>query len=55
MLLYQTLAFTIYESMQKSNTNIINLKYEIQRGMINLHYITDDMLYQIFKIILSLF
>ena len=32
----------------------INLKYQLQHGMINLHYLMGDILYQIFKTILSI-
>ena len=35
-------------------TKTINLKYQRQRGMINLSYMMDHILYQIFKIILSI-
>ena len=51
MLLYQTLAFTIHGKIYKSYTKIINLKYQLQCEMINLNYLTDHILYQIFKII----
>ena len=50
MLLYQTLAFTIYEKIQKIHTKIINLKYQFQHGMKSLKYLMDNILYQIFKI-----
>ena len=40
---------------QKSDTKTINLKYKLQRGMKNLYYLVDRILYQIFKIILSIF
>ena len=30
----------------------MNLKYQLQHGMINLNYLLDHILYQIFKIIL---
>ena len=33
---------------------IINLKYHLQRGMKNLCYLTDHILYQTLKIILSI-
>ena len=33
----------------------MNLKYELQRGMVNLNYVTDHILYQILKVILSKF
>ena len=36
------------------HTKTINLKYQLQRRMINLNYLTDIILYQIFKTILSI-
>ena len=39
----------------KSSTKIITFKYQLQHGMINLNYQMDHMLYEIFKIILSIF
>ena len=39
----------------KNHTKIINLKYQLQRGMINLNYLTTHILHQIFMIILSIF
>ena len=39
----------------KSSTITINLKYLHQHGTINLNYLMDHILYQIFKIILSIF
>ena len=39
----------------KAHTIIINLKYLHQHGMMNLNYRMDLILYQIFKIILSIF
>ena len=38
----------------KPDTIIINLKYQLQNGMINLNYLMDHILYQIFRIILSI-
>ena len=35
------------------NTKTIDLKCQLQRGMINLNYLTDRILYQIFKTILN--
>ena len=55
MLLYQILALAIHGKIHKSHTNIINLKYQLQRGIINLNYLTHHILYQTFKIILSIF
>ena len=54
MLLYQILAYTIHEKMSKSRTKTINIKYQLQRGMKNLKYLMNDILYQMFKIILSI-
>ena len=55
MLLYQILAFTTNGKIQKSHTNIMNLKYHLWHGMNNLNYLMDHVLYQIFKIILTFF
>ena len=52
MLLYQTLAFTIYGKIQKSHTKIISLTYQLQHGMKNLNYLMDHILYQTFKTVL---
>ena len=49
MLLYQILAFAIHRKKVKKT----NLKYQSQRGMINVDCLMDQILYQIFKIILS--
>ena len=48
---------TIYHTWRniKAHTITINLKYLHQHGMINLNYQMDLILYQIFKIILSIF
>ena len=54
MSLDQILACTIYGKIKKNNTKTINLKYQLQRGMINLSYFKDHILYQIFKIMLSI-
>ena len=43
------------ESVALSNLRIINLKYLLQHGVMNLNYQTDHIQYQIFKIILSIF
>ena len=45
MLLYQILTSTIYG---KTHTKMIYLKYLCQRGMVNLSYLMDYILYQIF-------
>ena len=39
VLLYQILVFTILEKTEKAYTTIINLKYQLQHGMINLNYL----------------
>ena len=36
----------------KDKLETINLKYHLLRGMINLNYLMDSIMYQIFKIIL---
>ena len=38
----------------KCRTKTIDLKYQLQRAIIHLNYLMDHILYQIFKIILSL-
>ena len=42
------------EKYNKGQTKTINVKYQLQRGMKNLNYLMDHILYQIFKIISSL-
>ena len=54
MLLYQILAFTIHGKIYKSNTKVIDLKYQLQYGMEKLNYLIDHILYLIFKNILSI-
>ena len=54
MLPYQILAYTIHGKILKSHTITINLKYQIQRGIINSNYMLGHILYQIFKIRLSI-
>ena len=54
MLLYQILAFTIHGKIEKSHIRKINLKYQLQHGLKNLNYLMDHILYQVFKIILSI-
>ena len=44
----------MHDKIHKSHTKIINLEYQLQRGMKNLNYLMDHILYQIFKIILSI-
>ena len=55
MLLYRTTVFTMHGKIQKSHTEIINLKYQLQHEMKNLNYLMDHILHQIFKIILNVF
>ena len=43
------------EKHKKAHTMIINSKYRLEHGMINLNYEMDHTLYQIFKIILNMF
>ena len=38
----------------KSHTKIINLKYQLQHGIKSLNYLINHILYQLFKIILSI-
>ena len=55
MLLYQILVFTIHGNTQKAHKITINLKYHLQHRMINLNYVMDHILHQIFKTILNIF
>ena len=55
MLLYQILIFTIHGNTQKAHKITINLNYHLQHRMINLNYVMDHILYQIFKTILNIF
>ena len=52
MLLYQILASTIHGKTSTTYMKIINLKYQLQLGIMNLNYLMD--LVQIFKLILSI-
>ena len=54
-LLYQILVFITRRKTQKAHTIIINLEYLLQYGMMNLNCQMNHILYQIFKIILSIF
>ena len=42
-------------ALSKTHTKIINLKYQLQHGMMNFNCQMDHILYQIFKTILSIF
>ena len=46
---------SIYYTWKNINTTILNLKYQLQLGMINLNSLMDHIRYQILKIILSIF
>ena len=54
MLLYIILASTIHGKIKKSHAKTITLKYQLQLKMVNFNYVADHILYQIFKIILSI-
>ena len=43
-----------WKYIKKSHTKIMNLKYQLGHGMKSLNYLMDYILYQIFKIILSI-
>ena len=47
MLPYQISASTIHRKIKKQHIKIINLKYQLQHGMINSSYQMDRRLYQI--------
>ena len=55
LLPYQILAFITRGRTLKAHTITMNFKYLHQHGMIDLNYQMDLILYQIFKIILSIF
>ena len=55
MLFYQTLVFITHRKTYKAYIITKNLKHQIQHGMINLNYQMGHILYQILKIILSIF
>ena len=55
MLLYQILACIIRDKLlKKSYTKTMSLKHHLQHGMKNLIYLRDNILYQMFKIILNI-
>ena len=47
--------YYIHGKIQKAHTITINSKHLLQHGMINLNYQMDHILYQTFRIILSIF
>ena len=55
VLLYQILVFSIHRKTERAHIITINLKYQLQHGMMNLSYQIDYILYQIFKTISSIF
>ena len=55
MLLYQFLPYAINGKMEKIHANMINLKNLLRNGMMNLNYLMDHILYQIFKIFFNIF
>ena len=55
MLLYQILVSTIHGNTQKAHKITVKLNYHLQHRMINLNYVMDHILYQIFKTILNIF
>ena len=48
------LVFIINEKIYKKYTKATNLRYQPQHGIINLNYPIDHILYQLFKIVLSI-
>ena len=52
---YRILIFNTHGKTWKAHTKKKNLKYKLKLGMIDLKYQVDYILYQIFKIILSIF
>ena len=48
-------AYCTWKNIKKSYNNKTNLKYLLLHGTMSLNYQTDHILYQIFKIILSIF
>ena len=51
---YVALSNLTYTVHGKIHTKIMNLKYQHQRGIINLNYLTDHIVSRIFKTILSI-
>ena len=52
--LYQIVAYTRHEKIERSHTKTIHLQYQLQRAVKNLKYLMDHILYQVFKAILSI-
>ena len=53
-LLYQILAYTMHGKIQISHIKTIDLKFCCQNAIKIYNYMIDEILYQIFKIILSI-
>ena len=53
MLPYWTLTSAIYQIISYKIHTTINFKYQFRRGIINLNYVMDRLLCQMFKIILN--
>ena len=49
------LVLKLTDELDLIHTTAINLKYQHPHGKMNLNYLMDRILYQIFKIILSIF
>ena len=54
MSLYQIFTFTIYGKYKKGHKKIINLKNQLRHGLKIFSYLMSHIVYQIFKIILSI-
>ena len=54
MLPYQILASTIHGKYNKNYLKTTNFKYQLKHKMINLNYLMDYIIHQIFKIMLSI-
>ena len=54
MHIYQVLPSNKHGKNIKSYTKTINVQYQLQRGMDNLNYQMDHILFHMFKIILSI-
>ena len=54
MLLYQSLAYTIHGKYKKSHIKRMNLKSQLKNEKKPVNYLTDHLLFHIFKIILNI-
>ena len=55
MLLCQILTCTMHGKTSKYHTKTTNFKYQFQHGINHFIYLMDQILYQIFKIILNIY